>query len=55
MDGKGRHTDNVSVERLWRALRHEEVFLKAHVNVTQAPRDRGKGSLPQVLQLPGPY
>ena len=55
MDGKVRHTDNAPVERLWRALRYEEVFLKAQVNVTEAPRDRGKGSLLQVLQLPGPY
>ena len=55
MDGKGRHTDNASVERLWRAPRYEKAFLEAHVNVTEAPRDRGKGSLLQVLQLPGPY
>ena len=39
MDGKGRHTDNASMERLWRAPRHEEVFLKAHVNVAEAPRE----------------
>ena len=53
MDGKVRHTDNASVERLWRALRYEEVFLKAHVNVTECTE--GSGSLLQVLQLPGPY
>jgi len=28
MDGKGRCLDNVFVERLWRSLKHEEVYLK---------------------------
>jgi len=29
MDGKGRWMDNVFVERLWRSLKYEEVYLKA--------------------------
>jgi len=29
MDGKGRCLDNVFVERLWRSLKYEEVYLKA--------------------------
>jgi len=29
MDGKGRWMDNVFVERLWRSLKHEEVYLKS--------------------------
>ena len=28
-DGKGRYTDNIFVERLWRTLKYEEVYLKA--------------------------
>ena len=30
MDGKGRCLDNVFVERLWRSLKYEEVFLRAY-------------------------
>ncbi len=34
MDGRGRALDNVFVERLWRSLKYEEVYLKAHENVS---------------------
>jgi putative transposase len=27
MDGKGRAFDNIMVERLWRTVKYEEVFL----------------------------
>jgi putative transposase len=30
MDGKGRWIDNVFIERLWRSLKHEEVYLRAY-------------------------
>ena len=30
MDGKGRATDNVMIERLWRTLKYEEVYLKEY-------------------------
>jgi len=33
MDGRGRALDNVFVERLWRALKYEEVYLKAYASV----------------------
>ena len=36
MDGKGRWVDNVFVERLWRSLKYEEVYLKAYDTVTEA-------------------
>ncbi len=29
MDGKGRYTDNIFVERLWRTVKYEEVYLRA--------------------------
>jgi putative transposase len=35
MDGRGRALDNVFVERLWRSLKYEEVYLKAHANVSE--------------------
>ena len=36
MDGKGRWVDNVFVERLWRSLKYEEVYLKAYETVVEA-------------------
>jgi putative transposase len=36
MDGKGRWVDNVFVERLWRSLKYEEVYLKAYDTVAEA-------------------
>jgi putative transposase len=35
-DGKGRCLDNVFVERLWRSLKYEEVYLKGYDSVTDA-------------------
>ena len=36
MDGKGRWLDNVFVERLWRSVKYEEVYLKAYDSVADA-------------------
>jgi putative transposase len=36
MDGKGRCIDNVFVERLWRSLKYEEVYLNDYDNVVDA-------------------
>ncbi len=36
MDGKGRYLDNIFVERLWRSLKYEEVYLKAYASVSEA-------------------
>ena len=33
MDGKGRVYDNIFIERFWRSLKYEEVYLKAYENV----------------------
>jgi putative transposase len=35
MDGRGRALDNVFVERLWRSLKYEEVYLKAYRSVRE--------------------
>ena len=42
MDGKGRWVDNVFVERLWRSVKYEEVYLKAYdsMAVTKTPLGR---------------
>ncbi|MBB4284318.1 putative transposase [Roseospira goensis] len=36
MDGKGRCMDNVFVERLWRSLKYEDVYLKAYATGSEA-------------------
>lgn len=36
MDGKGRCLDNVFVERLWRSLKYEEVYLHAYRDLIEA-------------------
>lgn len=36
MDGKGRWMDNIFVERLWRSVKYEEVYLKAYQNGAEA-------------------
>jgi putative transposase len=38
MDGRGRALDNVFVERLWRSVKYEEVYLKDYVDGWQAQR-----------------
>ena len=39
MDGKGAWRDNVFVERLWRSVKYERVYLKAYDNVSAARAD----------------
>ena len=36
MDGKGCWRDNVFVERLWRSVKYEEVYLKAYESIPEA-------------------
>jgi len=36
MDGKGRYSDNIFVERLWRTVKYEEVYLKAYADGREA-------------------
>jgi len=42
MDGKGAWRDNVFVERLWRSVKYEEVYLKAYASVPEARASIGK-------------
>jgi putative transposase len=41
MDGRGRYLDNIFIERLWRSLKYEEVFIKAYGSVVEARRGIG--------------
>ena len=36
MDGKGRYSDNIFIERLWRTVKYEEVYLKAYAGGREA-------------------
>ena len=42
MDGKGSWRDNVFVERLWRSVKYEEVYLKAYESVGEARGSIGR-------------
>ena len=42
MDGKGVWRDNVFVERLWRGVKYEEVYLKAYDSVSEARASIGR-------------
>ena len=36
MDGRGRWLDNVFIERLWRSLKHEDIYLKGYADGREA-------------------
>jgi putative transposase len=42
MEGRGRALDNVFVERLWRTVKYEEVYLKSYETVPVAIRSLGE-------------
>jgi len=42
MDGKGSWRDNVFVERLWKSVKYEEVYLHAYDSVADARRGLGR-------------
>jgi putative transposase len=42
MDGRGRCLDNVFVERLWRAVKYEDIYLWRYEGVPQLQRGLGR-------------
>jgi putative transposase len=42
MDGKGRWLDNAFVERLWRSVKYEDVYLKAYASIAEARQGLGE-------------
>lgn len=42
MDGKGRCLDNIYIERFWRTIKYEEVYLKTYESVLEAKEELGK-------------
>jgi putative transposase len=41
MDGKGRWLDNVFIERLWKSVKYEDIYLKAYDSMAQLKRGLG--------------
>lgn len=41
MDGKGSYNDNLFIERLWRTVKYEEVYLKAYQDARDARASLG--------------
>lgn len=39
MDGRGRFVDNIFIERLWRSVKYEEVYLKDYRTIPEASRN----------------
>jgi putative transposase len=42
MDGKGRWMDNVFIERLWKSVKYDDVYLKAYASIAEARRGLGE-------------
>ena len=42
MDGNGRWRDNIFIERLWKAVKYEEIYLKAYESISHARRELTK-------------
>ena len=42
MDGRGRAMDNIFIERLWRSVKYEEVYLKDYESVSEAVESLGR-------------
>jgi putative transposase len=42
MDGRGCWRDNVFIERLWKSIKYEEVYLMAYESVSQARASIGR-------------
>lgn len=38
MDGKGRWLDNVAIERFWRSIKYEDIYLKSYETVRELAR-----------------
>ena len=61
MDGRGRCLDNVFVERLWRSVKYEDIYLRGYEAVPELQRGLGRyfallqrGAAAPVAGLPDP-
>ena len=42
MDGQGRWRDNIFIERLWKTVKYEEIYLKAYESISHAKKELTK-------------
>jgi len=42
MDGQGRWRDNIFIERPWKTVKYEEVYIKAYESITHARKELAK-------------
>lgn len=52
MDGKGRAIDNVMIERLWRSVKYEEIYLKSYTSRPIAVRELSRVSTTTATNAP---
>ena len=50
MDGRGRWMDNVFIERLWRTIKDEEIYLFEHSTITALEVEGGSGKMVRLRQ-----
>jgi putative transposase len=55
MDGKGAWRDNVFIERLWRSVKYEEVYLHAYDSVSDAPTSTSTTQDDRIRALTKPH
>ena len=39
MDSKGRALDNIYIERFWRSLKYEDIYLKDYQSISELKKD----------------
>ena len=42
MDGQGRWRDNIVIERFWKTVKYEEIYLKAYESISHAKKELTK-------------
>ena len=42
MGGNGRWSDNILIERLWKTVKYEEIYLKAYESISHAKKELAK-------------
>jgi putative transposase len=52
MDGKGRAINNIFVERLWRSVKYEDIYLKAYADGWQLEKGNSIENLEKVIEKP---
>jgi putative transposase len=49
MDGKGRALDNIFIERLWRSVKYEDIYVRGYRRIPEAYTGLGNTSISTIL------